>query len=211
VPEVLACIDDPPALVLEWIEPGAGGSDEALGRSLAALHGAGAAGFGAVPDNFIGPLPQRNDERPTWPRFYAECRVEPQVRTARDAGALDAEEARRFRTLCEAMEARTGPAEPPARLHGDLWSGNAVRGADGRTWLVDPAVYGGHREVDLAMMRLFGGFAPRCFDAYEEAAPLAPGWAERVALYQIYPLLVHVNLFGIGYKDQLFQVLHSVL
>jgi fructosamine-3-kinase len=92
-----------------------------------------------------------------------------------------------------------GPAEPPARLHGDLWGGNVLGGADGRAWLIDPAAYGGHREVDLAMLRLFGSPGPRVFDAYAEASPLAPGHEDRVGLWQLFPLLVHAVLFGGGY------------
>ena len=102
-----------------------------------------------------------------------------------------------------------GPAEPPARLHGDLWGGNLHTGEGGEPVLIDPAVYGGHREVDLAMMRLFGGFGERVFDAYAEVHPLAPGSAERVSLYQLYPLLVHVNLFGGGYASQVEQIVSS--
>ena len=92
-----------------------------------------------------------------------------------------------------------GPAEPPARLHGDLWAGNRIVGAGGRSWLVDPAAHGGHREFDLAMMRLFGGFGPSCFGAYDEEYPLADGWVDRVALHQIAPLVVHAIKFGGGY------------
>jgi fructosamine-3-kinase len=97
------------------------------------------------------------------------------------------------------MDELAGPPEPPARLHGDLWSGNVIAGADGRARLVDPAAHGGHREVDLAMLRLFGGPSERCFAAYDEAAPLAPGHADRVALFQLLPLLVHAVLFGGSY------------
>ena len=100
------------------------------------------------------------------------------------------------------LEALCGPAEPPARLHGDLWGGNLHRDDLGAPCLIDPAVYGGHREIDLAMMRLFGGFGPRVFAAYKEAFPLADGYRERVPLYQLYPLMVHVNLFGGGYVSQ---------
>ena len=106
------------------------------------------------------------------------------------------------RDLIETMAEHCGPAEPPARLHGDLWAGNRIADERGQPCLIDPAAYGGHREIDLAMMKLFGGFGPRVFDAYGEAAPLAPGTEERAALYQLYPLLVHVNLFGGGYVGQ---------
>jgi fructosamine-3-kinase len=104
-----------------------------------------------------------------------------------------------------------GPEEPPARLHGDLWSGNAIADRAGAPVLVDPAVYGGHREVDLAMMRLFGGFSERVFAAYDEAFPRAPGHEERVALHQLTPLLVHVLLFGGGYVRQTMRAVERYL
>ena len=95
-----------------------------------------------------------------------------------------------------------GAAEPPARIHGDLWRGNVLAGVDGTPWVIDPAAHGGHRETDLAMMRLFGGFGPRAYPAYCEAFPLAAGHEERVALHQLHPLLVHAALFGSGYGEQ---------
>jgi fructosamine-3-kinase len=106
-----------------------------------------------------------------------------------------------FERLASKLAQLVGPAEPPARLHGDLWGGNLHIDADGAPCLIDPAAYGGHREVDLAMMRLFGGFGESVFRAYEEVWPLGPGHAERIALYQLYPLLVHVNLFGGSYVE----------
>jgi len=104
-----------------------------------------------------------------------------------------------FDRLFRVLEELCGPAEPPARLHGDLWGGNLLCDDRGAPCLIDPAVYGGHREIDLAMMRLFGGFGGRVFDAYDEAWPLADGHQERMSLYQLYPLMVHVNLFGGSY------------
>ena len=101
--------------------------------------------------------------------------------------------------MCARIHELAGPPEPPARLHGDLWSGNVLWGRDGRAWLIDPAAYGGHREVDLAMLRLFGSPGQAFLDAYEERFPLAPGHEERVELYQLFPLLVHAALFGGGY------------
>ncbi|MDZ7732748.1 MAG: fructosamine kinase family protein [Acidimicrobiia bacterium] len=117
----------------------------------------------------------------------------------RDTGAA-------FERLFDRLPDLVGPPEPPARLHGDLWAGNLLIAADGAPWLVDPAPYGGHREVDLAMMRLFGGFGPACYAAYDEAHPLAPGHEERIGLYQLYPLLVHVTLFGGGYAGRTAEV-----
>lgn len=216
VPEAVAAIEAeagrPAVLVLEWIEPGRPGPDfdARLGAGLAALHAAGAARFGGARDGFLGPLPLANAPRPTWARFYAEQRLRDLARQAAEAGRLDAALRRRVEAVAARMEALVGPEEPPARLHGDLWAGNRMADADGRPVLVDPAAYGGHREVDLAMMRLFGGFGPRCFAAYEEAAPLAAGAEARVPLYQLLPLLVHVALFGGGYRASLADALARV-
>src|SRR5204862_1227715 len=139
---------------------------------------------------------QSNAPAATWSDFYQRRRLEPQVRRAAEAGLVGPALRRAFDRLFTRLPELVGPAEPPARLHGDLWGGNAMADEQGAPVIFDPAVYGGHREVDLAMMRLFGGFGRRVFDAYAEVYPLAPGHEERVALYQLYPLLVHVNLFG---------------
>lgn len=191
----------PAFLALEYLEPGrrVKDFDERLGRGLAALHREGAPGFGLDHDNFIGRLPQSNRAAPTWAEFYARSRLEPQLSMAVNAGRATAAMRRGFDRLLPRLGEFTGPEEPPSRLHGDLWGGNLHVDERGQPALVDPAVYGGHREVDLAMMRLFGGFGDRVFAAYDEAFPLSDGHAERVALYQLYPLMVHVNLFGGSY------------
>lgn len=205
VPEVVAVsredAGDPPFLLLEWLEPGRRlpDFDVRLGRGLAELHRFGAAGFGLDHDGFIGTLPQGNRPTRDWPTFYAERRLLPQLERARRRGLVDGRLGRRLEALAAALPALVGPAEPPARLHGDLWGGNLHVDPEGAPCLIDPAPYGGHREIDLAMMRLFGGFGRGVFDAYGEAHPLAAGHEERVPLYQLYPLLVHVNLFGGGY------------
>lgn len=213
IPRVRGVRDDsePRALVLEWIERGRRGPshDEELGRGLAALHAAGADRFGYPIDNLIGSIPQPNERRPDWPRFYGEQRVLAMTATAIDNGRLPASFGARAGRLATRLPELLGPPEPPARLHGDLWSGNAIADSAGMPVLVDPAVYGGHREMDLAMMRLFGGFSDRVFAAYEEAAPLAPGAPERVPLYQLYPLLVHVVLFGGGYVGSVDRALRD--
>ncbi|MCP5039794.1 MAG: fructosamine kinase family protein [bacterium] len=208
VPEVVAAAESGAAiLVLEWIEQGrpADDFDEALGRGLAALHASGAAHFGFAASNFIGSLPQRNRPHARWADFYAEERIGPQTEMAARAGLLPDSLERDLERLSQALCEFCGPQEPPARLHGDLWAGNRIVDELGRPCLIDPAAYGGHREVDLAMMKLFGGFSPRVFDAYREVTPLAPGADERVALYQLYPLLVHVNLFGSRYTGQVAE------
>jgi fructosamine-3-kinase len=221
VPQVLATRDDAELahrfLALEWIEPGrpAPDHDERFGRSLAELHRFGAARFGLDADNWIAGLPQINGPQQPgtdtlgmgWPEFYARYRIEPMLRRAVDAGALGPDHVARWSAIEPRLESLLGPPEPPARLHGDLWSGNAIVDDRGHPVLVDPAVAGGHREVDLAMMRLFGGFGERVYAAYDEVHPLAPGWADRVPLLQLHPLLVHAVLFGASYRGQVSAVL----
>jgi len=207
VPGVLAASganDLTPFLALELIRPRQREADfdERLGRGLAALHRHGAPAFGLDHDNYVGRLPQKNTYGVTWPEFYRVRRLGPQLRAAADAGLAPARVRRDFERLFHQIETLCGAAEPPARLHGDLWGGNLITDDRGEPCLIDPAVYGGHREIDLAMMKLFGGFGPRVFEAYKEAFPLADGYRERVALYQLYPLMVHVNLFGGGYLGQ---------
>jgi fructosamine-3-kinase len=209
VPSVVAVSreegDAAPFLALELVEPGAParGFDERLGRGLAALHRFGAPGFGLDHDNFIGRLPQSNAAvqggEGGWAEFYRTRRLEAQLRRAADRGAASARMKRGFDRLFAELPELVGPEEPPARLYGDLWGGNLLCDDAGQPCLIDPAVYGGHREIDLAMMRLFGGFGARVFAAYDEAFPLADGHEARVPLYQLYPLMVHVNLFGGGY------------
>lgn len=207
VPEVLAVRDEDPTtdrfLVLTWVDQHlpAPDHDEQLGRDLARLHRSGAPAFGLDHDNFIADLNQSNQQHDSWAGFYATERLEPLARQAVNLGLLPPGAASVFDRLLERMRDLVGPAEPPARLHGDLWRGNVLAGVRGEPWLIDPAVYGGHREMDLAMMQLFGGFGPRCFAAYAEAFPLSEGHEDRLALYQLYPLLVHVLLFGESYAS----------
>ncbi len=213
VPEVLGVSETPPLLLLRFVAAGPPRPDfdERLGRSLAALHRFGAPAFGWRRDNYIGPLPQPGAPRPDWPSFYGEQRLLPMMRRAADRGALPARVGRLLEQVLDRLEALCGPAEPPARLHGDLWGGNLHRTEGGEPMLLDPAVYGGHREVDLAMMRLFGGFSERVFAAYHEAWPLSEGWRARIPLYQLYPLLVHVVLFGGGYVGSVERAARAAL
>jgi fructosamine-3-kinase len=201
VPEVVRVSDDPPFLVLEWIEEGRAGSrtEAVLGRSLAKLHATGAPCFGREDRRSTGSRGLPNEPCETWAEFYAAQRLLPLARLAADSGALRARSIALLERIAGRLADLGGPPESPARLHGDLWAGNRLVGADGRSWLIDPAAHGGHREFDLAMMRLFGGFGDACFAAYAEAFPLAAGWAERVALHQLAPLVVHAIKFGGGY------------
>ena len=179
MPEVLAVDHD--CLILPWIEPGKPTADAAaeFGRALAGVHAAGADGFGALPDGYIGRLPLPNGTAPTWGEFYATRRVLPYLKLARDRGAVTAQQA----AVVESMVGRLDdlvPQEPPARLHGDLWNGNVLWGQDGVVRMVDPAAHAGHRETDLAMLALFGlPHLQRALDAYDEATPLVVGWEER--------------------------------
>jgi fructosamine-3-kinase len=192
-------------LVLEWIESASPCPDyaHALGRGLAALHARPIETFGHTEHNWLAGLPQDNTQTEAWSEFYGERRLRPLVRRACDESILPRGIAVALEQLIEELPMRVGDDEPPAPLHGDLWSGNVMTDDRGLPCLIDPAVYAGHREVDLAMMRLFGGFPEATFDAYHEAYPLSGGWAARVPLYQLYPLLVHVNLFGLSYLSQL--------
>jgi fructosamine-3-kinase len=187
-----------------------------LGRRLAAMHAAGALAFGAGPPGtpanaWIGQAAMRNVPGPEWAPWYAKHRVEPYLRTARDAGDLTAAEAAVVEQVCARLPELAGPPEPPARLHGDLWSGNVLWSTD-RAWLIDPAAHGGHRETDLAMLALFGcPHLHTVLAAYGEAAPLAPGWRDRVPLHQLFPLLVHVVLFGRAYAAQAVAAAHAAI
>jgi len=192
VPSILS--ESPDRLVLQRIEPGRLSADgeEELGRMLAGVHAAGAPRFGSLPAPgrfLVGrcevPSPGGDD----WNAYYLEHRLLPL--------------ARRVGLEREVSKVRVeAPVEPPARLHGDLWSGNVLADRDGRPWLIDPAAYGGHREMDLAMLALFGHVPERTLSSYDEVHPLADGWQGRVGLWQMFPLLVHAVLFGGGYLRQ---------
>jgi len=205
VAQVIGVSDDEPAcLVLEWIEPGGSRSAEheaGFGRDLASIHRFGADHFGRADRATTGSLGLPNDPCDTWAEFYAERRLRPLVEIAGQRQALEPATIAGVLQLCERLDEFGAADEAPSRLHGDLWAGNRVVAADGRSWLIDPAAHGGHREFDLGMMRLFGGFAQECFDAYDEAYPLAAGWEQRVPLHHLAPLIVHAIKFGDPYGN----------
>jgi fructosamine-3-kinase len=217
VPEVIGLRDDPDLshrfLVLEWLEPTppAIDHDEQLGRALAGLHRFPCPRFGAAEDGWLATLPLDNRPAANWAEFYATRRLEPLVRLAVDRGLLPTADATRFAALIDRLPELVGPTTGfeagPHRIHGDLWAGNAVVGPGGRPFLVDPAAYGGHREVDLAMMALFGGFGPGVLVAYDEVLPRAVDHEHRRALYQLLPLLVHLLLFGGSYAGAVRRAL----
>jgi fructosamine-3-kinase len=189
VPEIRS--DAPDRLVLQEIPHGRldASGEEDLGRMLAMMHSAGAAHFGTLPapgQFVVGRCALESPECDDWNDFYLQHRCLP---LAQRVGLADV----------VARVQVDAPVEPPARLHGDLWSGNVLADRDGRPWLIDPAAYGGHREVDLAMLDLFGRIPARTIAAYEELTPLADGWRARLPLWQLFPLLVHAVMFGGGY------------
>jgi fructosamine-3-kinase len=211
VPDVILCEDG--LLGVALIPGGSAGRDaaERFGRDFAALHAAGADRFGAPWRGYIAGLPLPNEQADAWPEWYAERRLLPYSRIARDTGTLSAADVALIESVADRIADLAGPAEPPARIHGDCWSGN-VLWSGGRGWLIDPAAHGGHRETDLAMLALFG--APH-FDAvlaaYQDVAPLAAGWRGRVPLHQLHPLLVHVCLFGASYRQPALAAARAAL
>jgi fructosamine-3-kinase len=216
VPDVISV--DAEMLVIEMLPPGdpTAAAARDLGAGLARLHAAGAESFGAPWPGYLAGLPLPNNAGTNWAAWYAEHRILPYARMARDRGGLRAADVSLVETVTERIWVVAGTPEPPARIHGDLWSGNiwGSRGPAGRArgWLIDPAAHGGHRETDLAMLALFGApFLAEILDAYQSVAPLADGWRERVPLHQLHPLLVHACLYGAGYAPQVRQAARAVL
>lgn len=194
-------------LILEFLEKGKASPDfwENFGSALADLHRCTGERFGWPQDNYIGSIPQMNTQWDSWSGFYTSQRLEPMARLALDSKKISGALYDRLQKVYERLIGLF-PNEAPSLLHGDLWSGNFMPVAGGAAALFDPAVYYGHREMDLAMARLFGGFEKRFFDAYLDAFPLQSGWEKRIDLCQLYPLLVHVNLFKGGYVHQVEMI-----
>ncbi len=215
VPEVLDVGDD--LLVLEWVDTGrpTRAAATALGEALAAVHAAPTPTFGAEWRGYVGSLPMDNTPRHTradeWPAFFAEQRLRPLLQLAVDRGALDDSGQRAVEAVCERLPELAGPPEPPAHIHGDLWSGNVLWGRDG-VRLIDPAAHGGHRESDLALLAMFG--CPELdsvLEAYQRRHPLAEGWRARVGLHQLHPMLLHAALFGGSYGGRVTSLARAQL
>jgi len=192
-------------LLMEFIETGKPAKDTMLnfGRNLAALHRHSSGHYGLEYDNYIGSLPQYNQIKDSWGDFFIRMRLLPQLKLAKDLVSffiLD------FENLFSKMDSLF-PDERPALLHGDLWNGNYIVNTKGDACLVDPAAYYGHREMDIAMTKLFGGFTNEFYEGYNEVYPLESGWRSRIDLCNLYPLLVHVNLFGDSYVKQVKKCL----
>lgn len=197
-------------LLLEYLAPGPKTRMfwEKFGEGLAAIHGGPSAWFGLSHDNFIGSLPQYNTRCDNWPEFYTTQRLQPQLQMARDQGLLENSDAHDLDILCGKLP-EICPKESPALTHGDLWSGNFLCTTAGLPVLIDPAASYAHREMDLAMSRLFGAFDPAFYAAYEACWPLEPGFEKRIDVYQLYYLLVHVNLFGGNYIQSVRDILEK--
>ncbi|MEL6811417.1 MAG: fructosamine kinase family protein [Bacteroidota bacterium] len=206
IPKVIASgiIQDFSYLLLEHIEEGnpRPGFWEDFAQNLAALHQHTADEFGLDHDNYIGSLPQYNHRVARGDEFYITQRLEPQFKKAREQGYS-------FTNITSFYKVLSGilPNEPPALIHGDLWNGNYLVSSTHVATLIDPAVAYAPREMDLGMMQLFGGFPTEVFERYHEIFPLAKGWTERRPLWQLYYILVHLNLFGAGYYDQVQRIL----
>lgn len=212
IPRVFHARDrDPAYLVLEWIPSGR--ADRSywirMGEGLAALHRKESAGdgYGFASDNFIGATPQANGWLPDWPAFFRERRLRPQFELARRKNRWRRGWDRWAERLLDRLDDLLPRSPERSLLHGDLWGGNHVPGEDGSPWLIDPAAYVGHREADLAMTELFGGFAPPFHEAYQASWPLDSGYPERREVYNLYHLVNHLNLFGEGYAASVERVL----
>lgn len=195
-------------IVMEYIRTGHPSARywDLLGQQLAALHRHTSSSFGLDEDNYIGSLPQLNSRKESWTEFFIHNRLDVQLRLARQQGKADMHLQKRFEKLYHKLN-EILPSEPPSLLHGDLWSGNLITDGKGEPCLIDPAVYYGHREAELAFTQLFGGFDDRFYEAYHAGFPLQPGFDKRADVYNLYPLLVHVNLFGGGYLTSVKNIL----
>jgi protein-ribulosamine 3-kinase len=210
IPEVIAAErpsgNRPAFLLMEFIETGRSGDSFAFGEKLADLHKNGADLFGLDHTNYIGSLPQSNRQHDKWSDFFHEERILPQLKMAVDSGKMNNTAITQWNNLAKRLDDLL-PFVKPSLIHGDLWGGNYLFDATGNAVLIDPAVYYGHPEMDLAFSKMFGGFSANFYEGYQSIAPLEPGFGDRVPIHNLYPLLVHVNLFGGHYVSQAKGVL----
>ncbi len=198
----------PGYLLMEFIEEGRSGDSYEFGRNLSKMHQTNAEQFGLEVDNYIGSLPQSNSHHDNWINFFVQERINPQIQMAVDSGKLSSGIFQNWERLASKLD-EIFPSVKPSLLHGDLWGGNYLFNSEGKAVLIDPAVYYGHPEMDLAFTKMFGGFSGDFYEGYESETPLAPGFSKRVPIYNLYPLLVHVNLFGGHYISQFNSILRK--
>ena len=212
IPEIIkhGSVQQQQYLLLQWIDEGQSATDfwETFGTGLALLHQKPRPYFGWTDDNYIGSLPQINTNHNSWHLFYAECRIIPLAKQLFDAGNFNHNDLLAAEMFCKKIE-QLFPQEPAALLHGDLWSGNFLITANGNPAIFDPAIYYGHREMDIGMTKLFGGFDQRFYDAYNNVYPLENNWKQRLSLTQLYPLLLHALLFGGHYIQSARTIIKS--
>jgi fructosamine-3-kinase len=208
VPEVISYDDNFLVLGFLTAAPECHDFQSILGRDLARMHKLTTAPeFGFSEDNFIGTIPQKNSPEASWTVFFIKNRIDYQVTLASDVFITESWE--RLRPLVPGLLA--GSEEGPCLIHGDLWRGNVMTGPEGYPVLIDPAAYYGHREIELGMTKLFGGFSADFYTAYEKEYPLKKGWRERQNLYMLYHVLNHFNMFGSGYKQQALSLMRTYL
>ncbi|MFT4032348.1 MAG: fructosamine kinase family protein [Siphonobacter sp.] len=197
-------------LIMDYVESGPQRSDywTNFGQQLAQLHRVSNDYHGLEFNNYIGALPQKNDWMESGISFFIENRLKIQAGRALYEGKISSKLHEQFLKFCEKLP-NLIPEEKPALIHGDLWSGNVMTGADGAVVLVDPATYFGLREAEIAFTTMFGGFDASFYASYYEAFPVTPGFTERIPLYNLYPLLVHVNLFAGGYITAVERILRK--
>lgn len=214
IPELIGCAEHDfyQFIIMEFIESKSRSSNhsEVLGQSLAHLHKNYSSLYGLDHNNYIGSLPQFNDQKKSWLEFFISQRLDAQLKIGRDSGAIGISVIKNFEDLYKKLP-HILIEEKPSLIHGDLWLGNLIQDENGNPCLIDPATYFGNREVDLAMTQLFGGFNDSFYQSYKNEFPLAPGFQERMDIYNLYPLLVHVNLFGQGYLSQVNSTLKSFI
>jgi protein-ribulosamine 3-kinase len=194
-------------LILEWIDqkPADGPCFEVFGAQLAALHKITADKFGLSGDNYMGSIPQSNKQHDDWPAFYIEERLRPQLKMATQNKFLHPENIRRFESVFNKIP-EIFNEEKPCLVHGDLWAGNFLCSTDDQPVLIDPACYYGHRSMDLAMTTLFGGFGKKFYEVYNHHYPFPANYKEQWQLANLYPLLIHLNLFGSSYLGSLLEI-----
>ena len=181
-------------------------AQQEFGKLLAKQHRVTAPHFGCEEDNYIGSLPQPNTKKDNWSIFYAENRLLYQTKLAVEKGIVPTDFSKRMEAFCKELPSLF-PNEPPALLHGDLWGGNYFILPSEKPFLYDPACYYGHREMEIGMTLMFGGFTAEFYKGYEEVYPLENGWKERIPYTQLYPNLVHLNLFGESYLSAILKVI----